>query len=270
MLSHIWFDVDNTLYQMVGTRLEARIFNEMYNAVLDKRAALNPHFQAQLAELEKKESNSLSAVGKILAALEKIYDGLYYGDESKGIEGLDSHSRVFAALGLERKLANDAYNKPNIPEYVGREPRLVGLFAYFDIIDMPYSLYSNNHASTVDPVLEKLGLKPTNFKIRIYGDAYPKGMGDEGFGVIIAQSNVAPPNILFVGDRPSVDLRPARQQGMKTALVTWPERNQSDQDMRIRIPYSKKTYADYTLENGPYGIKEIVDSLLRPGRNTGL
>ncbi len=266
-LSHIWFDVDNSLYQMVGTRLEARIFNEMYNVVLDNRPALNPQFQAQLAALEKlmerekKEKNSLGAA-------EKMYDELYYGDESKGIEGLDSHSRVFNVLGLERQLANAAYNRPDIPESVTRDPRLIGLFAHFDVIGMKYSIYSNNRGSIVYDVLERLGLRPSSFKFMINGDAYPKGLGDDGFNVIIAQSNVAPANIMFVGDRPGVDLKPAKQKGMKTALVTWPERDEPEQDsLRIRIPYRKNDYANYVLENGPYGIKEIVDSLLRPEQN---
>ena len=256
-LSHVWFDVDNTLYRLVGTELEVLIFHEMYKAVLERKDLLNSQAKSSLAQLQRSGMAPHDAV-------EKFYDELYYGDESKGIEGLDSHSRVFKSLGLERQIANDAYNNPKIPEYVERAPPLIDLFAHFKKIDMPYSLYSNNRASTVDVVLERLGLVPKEFKFRIYGDSYPKGLGDEGFDAIIARSNVAPANILFVGDRPSIELKPAKDKGMKTALVTWPKSDESD---RSRIPYMKKTFADYVLNNGPYGIKEIVDSLLRPEQN---
>ena len=257
MLSHIWFDVDNTLYRLVGTELEVLIFNEMYTAVIKNKSMLNSQAKSLLVRLVKGGMSEYDAV-------EKFYDDLYYGDKSKDIEGLDSHSRVFKSLGLDRHIANEAYNNPKIPEYVEMKTELIDMFAHFRKIEMPYSLYSNNRASTVDIVLERLGLVPKEFKFRIYGDAYPKGLGDEGFDAIIAQSNVAPANILFVGDRPNIELKPAKDKGMRTALVTWPKSEESD---RSRIPYRKKNFADYVLENGIYSIKEIVDSLLRPEQN---
>lgn len=238
-LLHVWFDVDNTLYKM-SDQLEARILDAMYDRV------------SELLKISLEETRN-------------IYDTL--------LRHTESHTASFKRLGLSADEARKTYNSTDIQSFVQRDPALVQMFNYFAELRIPCSIYSNSYMRTIDAILHKLGLesdRTKRFAFKIPGEAFPKTEVDpsnpedtaafqrvqlSGFGRIIELTHsdaglfyTGPDNILFVGDREKIDIRPAKLAGMRTARVMWGKQ--------------EDTKADYKLED-IYQLRQIVESLVR-------
>lgn len=229
-LRHIWFDLDFTLFdRRKYIRLEADILNAMYKFAAEK-------------------------LGWQIDKVMREYDRAY--------RQCESHTGVFRALGLPPAQAKEIYHKVDTASYLHQDERLIRMFNSFKEKKLPFSVYSNSFAGAIDRSLKKLGLNPLTFEYRLPGEAFPKvrldGGKSAGFKRIVDLSKslesrlnpsgekLQPEQILYIGDREKVDIKPANEEGLTTALV-WTKRKRSE--------------ADYTLPT-LYAIRPVVDSLV--------
>ncbi len=241
-LVHIWFDLDFTLFSPIKyCRLEARIFQEMHSYVATQ-------------------------LGKPLAEVEERYQNLY--------EDLESHSKVFRHLGLPPEKAREVYDCVNTTSWLKKDKKLVRLFKYLKSINLPYSIYSNSYSQSIERIVDKLGVNPTSFKFKLAGESFPKGLDTifkkDGFRRMIelsrqADSKISPNQIMYVGDRNLIDMKPAKERGIRTALVWYDAKRikEYNDERRKRGKQSlPPSYADYDLPT-IYSIRPVVESLVR-------
>ena len=105
-------------------------------------------------------------------------------------------------------------------KYLRTDGKLIALFQ--SLTRFRHLIISNGIEDHIIKALESLGLSALRFeKIitpEITGIAKPD---PRAFEMAIEYTRVAPEKHLMIGDRPAVDLVPARALGMKTCLVSW-------------------------------------------------
>ena len=99
---------------------------------------------------------------------------------------------------------------------------------------LPLYLWSNNTNLVATMILKHLGLLADFSRLYTLTDLLERGMMDDEIGVYLKPSSrrageiahalqLAPANILMVGDRYEVDLQPAEEVGMRVLQVRMPE-----------------------------------------------
>lgn len=198
-LKHIWFDMDGTL------TIHTNKFTEAHNILRYET----------YASLVGREVND-----DVINDFEKLYKK--YG----------SNSAVFTHLGKESdfwmqhfdKLDQDLYYEPVADVY--------------DTLDklrkkVPISLFTNAKLKNAQKTMSVIKVDMGWFTSIISGDDVPnRKPALDGFSLIIQRSKLPASQILYVGDRVDVDIKPARKLGMKTCLV-----------------YSKSSQADYSINS---------------------
>jgi len=194
MVKHVWFDMGGTLYKETPE----------FKAVHDK------HLYATYARL----------VGEQHIAKAKLdYDALYkqYG----------SNSAVFRSLGMPSDFWHKAFDELDVSSLLSPD---------FDTIStlkaikktLPISLFTNIKPNTIKNVLAHLQIPITDFTYIISGDDIKERKPNlEGFHKMVELTNLPPDEIMYVGDRIDVDIKPAKAVGMKTCLV-WSSSDEAD------------------------------------------
>ena len=228
---HIWFDVNGAMYR-IDAHMGALILDRMYSAIA----------QATGRRLDQ--------------ALQKEYDD-HYAD-------LQSHKLVFSKrYELSPDVARGAQAKANVARHIMRDKQLLGLFRYLNRRKIPCSIYSNSYSGAIRVILNRLGLMGAEFTFKhmLTGDT-PKYDGIVGFQRALELSMVSKERaheVLFVGDREKIDIAPAREAGMSTALV-WVEgleRIVEERDVSRKSAHFKCPDI--------YSVKQVVQRLERSG-----
>ena len=97
---------------------------------------------------------------------------------------------------------------------------------------VPISIFTNVKPERNRRTLAAVDIKPEWFTHVISGDDIKERKPAlDGFYLMIEKTNLPPEEILYVGDRVDVDIKPAKTVGMKTCLV-----------------YGKSSEADYSTD----------------------
>jgi FMN phosphatase YigB (HAD superfamily) len=188
-IQHVWFDLNGTL-----TRETAAY-----------RAAL-----ANVGHVALADALGLPVDSTII----ELYDKLYRHHGTK--------SAIFKALGKGKdywpsrfaSLDQLAYLEPD-EEISDTLNRLSGV--------VPISLLSNSRMEKVEATLAAVQISMALFTCVLTSSDIPNPKPAlDGFELIVSRSKLPPDKILFVGDRESADIVPARSVGLRTALV-WGE-----------------------------------------------
>jgi HAD superfamily hydrolase (TIGR01549 family) len=193
-IKHIWFDLDGTL------TIHTPEFHKAHNELRYKTYA--------------------EAVGKPLAAeLEQEYENLY--------KKFGSNSAVFRSLGLPSDYWQNYFNTLDEVEFYKPEPQVYKTLETLRTI-VPISLFTNVKPDKNLRTLAAIGIKPELFTYILTGDDIKERKpAMDGFHAMIEKSQLPPEQILYVGDRIDVDIKPAKLAGMQTCLL-WKKAAEAD------------------------------------------
>lgn len=204
-IEHAWFDVNGSLYEMTEDRTE-RLLTQMYEAIADH----SPYWQ------ERRKKGGLWR-----RELQREYQEHLEDRVNKR-----SHKLIFQnAYGLDPDLAREAQRRANIAETLAPDPKLFELFLFLRDRTIPFSYYTSSLSNETRHTLDRLGLDrnpPFQFTFRMHGEQGRAYEGKLEHAMMIKLSGIAREDahkIIYVGDRPDMDTRPARRAGMSTALV---------------------------------------------------
>ena len=194
MIKHIWFDLDKTLAIPIPE------FDQVHRELL----------LSVYADVVQKP---------ITEDLEQEYKALYkeYG----------SNLAVFRSLGLPSDfwqthsdtLDETKFYRPNIKinETLKKLKEIV-----------PISIFTNVKAEKNLKMLKAIDVNPAWFACVLTGDDIKERKPAlDGFHAMIEQSKLLPGEILYVGDRIDVDIKPAKLAGMKACLL-WAKSDEAD------------------------------------------
>ncbi|MBI2547815.1 HAD family hydrolase [Candidatus Woesearchaeota archaeon] len=201
-IKHVWFDLDGTLVKRSDafTKAHAQLRYETY----------------------------AKAVGKPLTEkLKTEFEGLY---AKQG-----SNSAVFRSLGFPSDFWQKCFSQLDKSRYY-KPVKAVTLTLKRLKDKVPISLFTNLRSEGVDKTLQLIDIDKAWFTFIVTGDdIQERKPAQDGFYEMIKRSQVPAEEILYVGDRVTVDILPAKKVGMKTCLV-WSISDQAD--------YSFKNFED--------------------------
>ena len=207
MLKHLWFDMAGTLYKETPEFQVA-------------------HDQLRYTTYAKLVGQSDSAKAK--EEYEKLY--AQHG----------SNSAVFRSLGQPSDFWMRAFEEMDVTTLLRPDPVIVETLAALKE-QLPISIFTNFKREKVVALLEHLQIPSSLFTHTVTGDDVPERKPDlAGFHRMIELSNVPADQTMYVGDRVDVDIKPAKQLGMKTCLI-----------------YGESSEADYCVQS--FGeVKKVV------------
>lgn len=207
MLQHLWFDMAGTLYKET------------------------PEFQTAHDQLRYATYAKLVGQNDLTKAKEE-YDELYaqYG----------SNSAVFRSLGQPSDFWMRVFEEMDVTTLLRPDPIISETLVSLKEL-LPISIFTNFKREKVVALLEYLQIPASLFTHILTGDDVPERKPDPaGFHKMIELSQVPAEQIMYVGDRIDVDIKPAKQLGMKTCLI-----------------YDNSSEADYCIDDFAK-LKEIV------------
>ncbi len=207
LVDAVGFDLDNTLYCSTSA-----ITQKIQNYMLAKASAF---------------------LGRSLTQVQQEYTRIY--------SQLQSGRKTLEALGVPQaqQAVQDALEHADIVSLLQRDDRLVALLQKLQI---SYKLFliTGSQEQTAHNKLNTLGISQTTFDLAMYSGAPYERHDGSAFRHVAQMFNIPLTRILFVGDRERVDILPAKQLGVKTAIVN-----------------ASSTYADYQLTT-LYDLEQIL------------
>lgn len=196
-IKHVWFDLDGTL------TVHTAEFHEAHNQLRYKT----------YAEVVKKPVDD---------ALKAEFEALYkqYG----------SNSAVFRSLGLPSDYWQHYFNSLDETKYFKPSQEINDTLKRLREI-VPISIFTNVKLERLLATLKAIDIDPEWFTILLTGDDIKERKPAlDGFHLMIERSKLPPKNLLYVGDRVDVDVKPAKTVDIQTCLL-----------------YSESPEADYCL-----------------------
>lgn len=181
----IVFDLDGTLY----------VCDEFAATIQEEAAA----YMAALKGVGQEEMSRLMAATRLRLA-----------EETGAVQTL---SAVCTALGGSIVGLHAHFESHLRPEaYLVREPRVIALL---DRLHQQYSLYiyTNNNRAVATRIIDYLGLNGHFDGVFAIDDSWVAKPDEARLDQILSETGLAPPQVLFVGDRYDVDLRLPEQKG---------------------------------------------------------
>ncbi len=133
---------------------------------------------------------------------------------------LQSGRRTLEALGISeaQALVQDALEHADITSLLQRDERFVSLFQR---LQTSYRLFllTGSQEQTAHNKLRALGISPTAFNLSLYAGARYERHDGSAFRHVAQVFGVPLTRLFFVGDREKVDILPAKQLGVKTAII---------------------------------------------------
>jgi len=132
-------------------------------------------------------------------------------------------------VGIDRrKFYEKLVGKLDPHQAIQPRPELKKMLRELRKMGLKVGCHTNSSRGLARLVLNALGLDLEDFDVVITSDdAEPKPMPD-GYLRIVDQLAVKPEEILYVGDRWAVEVKPAKELGMKTALVSKRRKGEPD------------------------------------------
>lgn len=197
-IKHVWFDLDGTL------SIHTPEFHEA-------------HDKLRYETFAKAKNQPLTD------ALKQEYDQLY--------KELGTNSAVFRSLGLPSDYWMSHFNTLDKSVYYRPIPKIFGTLKRLKEI-IPISLFTNDSRSGTEKTLRVINVEEAWFAHIITGDEVPERKPNlHGFRFMVEKSNLPASQLLYVGDRVTADIVPAKTVGMQTCLV-----------------YNESTKADYCFD----------------------
>lgn len=186
MVKHVWFDLGGTLHK----------------ETLDFKTAHDKHLYATYAKLANKQDTA------------KAKDDYYILYKQHG-----SNSAVFRALGMPSDFWHKAFDELDVSSLLHPDPEVTNTLKAIKKL-VPISLFTNIKPRTIQKILGLLQIPITDFTYIISGDDISERKPNlEGFHKIIELTNLPPNEIMYVGDRVDVDIKPAKELGMASCLI---------------------------------------------------
>lgn len=184
-LKAIIFDIDGTLYRSREYEVYLR---GLINEVLGELLGIGAEEAGRRLEEVKRELRTVSASIEALGA---------------------DRRRLFEMLG--KRIEPWRYLKPR-PEVkrVLRELRGAGL---------RLGCHTNSGRRLMEKVLAALDLSPRDFHACVTSDDAAPKPSKEGYILLLKLLDTSPERTLYVGDRWEVEVKPAKELGMMTAMV---------------------------------------------------
>jgi putative hydrolase of the HAD superfamily len=130
-----------------------------------------------------------------------------------------SNSAVFRALGKSPDYWSKALDDMDFSKVLSPDPEVTNSLKELKE-KVPISLFTNFIKPRVNELLGYLVIPPSYFIHMITGDEIiNRKPALDGFYRMIDKSGLPPENILYVGDRIDVDIKPAKTLGIKTCLI---------------------------------------------------
>ena len=194
MIKHIWFDIEGTL------TIRSDEFNKAHNQLRYKTFA--------------------EIVGKPLTEeLKQKFEKLY--------AKCGSNSAVFRSLGCTSDFWQIRFNTLDKTKFY--KP-IKTVYTTLEKLKekISISIFTNLKPDEIENILKIIQIDKGWFTFIISGDDIKERKPElDGFYEIIKRTGLPPAEILYVGDRVSVDIIPAKKVGMKTCLV-WDKSNEAD------------------------------------------
>jgi len=194
------FDVDGTLYR--SREYEEHLLNKMVETIAEMLGVDLETAAMRLAE-GKKVTKTVSGTVEML-----------------GLDRSEFYSRLAEKVDVDR--------------FIKRNDRVKSLLDGLRRRGFYVALHTNSGKDLAQKVLKALGVDSRSYDLIITSDDAPPKPSTEGYEKLLSHFEVEPGQALYVGDRYEVELEPARQVGMKTALVHG---------------VAKKIIVDYRLES---------------------
>lgn len=185
-IQHIWFDLDGTIAMRTSGYAQRHA---------DVRYATYAEITGQ----------------PYTDALAEEYEALY---QKHG-----SNSAVFHSLGLPADFWREQTEVSGLSsQYLPKIEVIKTLQALRTHV--PISVFSNGSRAEVESILGAVHIPESWFQFVLTGDDVDERKpGLAGFKEIIRRSELAPQNILYVGDRFGTDILPAKKVGLTTCLA---------------------------------------------------
>jgi HAD superfamily hydrolase (TIGR01549 family) len=198
-IKHVWFDMDGTL----------TVHTEEFDKVHD----------------DLRYKTYASVVGRqVDDELIREYEELY---KKHG-----SNSAVFTSLGKPSDFWMQYFDQLDQTRYYEPIPEIYETLDKLRTI-VPISLFTNARLANTHKTLEVVNVNADWFTHIVSGDDIAnRKPALDGFHLMIEKSAIPAQQILYVGDRVNVDVKPAKAVDMKACLV-----------------YSKSDEADYSFES---------------------
>ena len=185
-IRHIWFDLAGTLTEQPAA------FHQAHD-----------HLRYQ---------TYAQATGRVLTpSLEREFDAQY--------TQLGSNSAVFTALGLPSDYWMQASDKLDETDFYTASSQPADTLKHLHK-KLQISLFTNYRPNKISRLLQAINVNEDWFSHILSGDdVTERKPALAGFYRLIELSAESPEHILYVGDRVNVDIVPAKQLGLRTALL---------------------------------------------------
>jgi putative hydrolase of the HAD superfamily len=185
-IKHVWFDFAGTLYK------ETPEFHKVHD---------------ELRYLTYARITGVSDMEEAKREYKKMYDK--HG----------SNSAVFRSLGKSSDFWMKTQEDLDHSQILQPDPVVITTLDKIRTI-MPISIFSNFRQGQIEEILEHLEIQIDWFTNIITGDDIAERKPAlDGFYEMVKRSNVPAGELLYVGDRVDVDIKPAKSVGMKTCLI---------------------------------------------------
>ncbi|MBI2105794.1 HAD hydrolase-like protein [Candidatus Woesearchaeota archaeon] len=189
----VGFDLDGTLYKSTP-EMNDRIRNKIAERILEKKPELKSAERAR-----------------------EFFEERY--------KEFRSGNRVLADVGYEnsRKIMDDCIINTDVIDLISADPELARIMhAIRDKYDFIYLITSSPEKSANEKLC-KIGISPKIFNDFMFGDeGLNKDDGSAFKEMIRCMPYVKPYRHIYVGDKLSSDILPAKKIGMRTAAVWFP------------------------------------------------
>ncbi len=130
-----------------------------------------------------------------------------------------THSAAFSSLGLPSDYWQQHFAAMDEEKYYEPDERVYGTLAKLKDI-VPISVFTNAKPERLQRTLTVIQVDPNWFTHTLTGDdVQQRKPALEGFHKMIEITGLPSEQVLYVGDRVSADILPAKEVGMRTALV---------------------------------------------------
>lgn len=169
--------------------------------------------------------------------------GVGFDEAYRRLREVKARVRTFSlsveVLGIDRRtFYNLVADRVEACKYIPRRPELKTMLRELHALGLKVGCHTNSGRRLAEKVLECLGLGLKDFDVCVTSeDAAPKPL-EGGYLLFLSRLGLNPDEVLYVGDRWSVEVEPAKKLGMLTALVASRPRGEPDLYLRdvVELP----------------------------------
>lgn len=186
-IKSVGFDFDNTLYEP------------------------NPEINEKIREYVCRHASE--ALNKSYASIRKKFDELYLETES------GSESLKLLGISEGKVLMQEALEKADIASVLKKDDRLVRVLSKLNESYRLFLITGSSERISLKK-LGVLGINPDLFHPKLYFDSpFLREDGGSAFKYVSELHGVSLEQMMFVGDREQIDIIPANELGLTTAIV---------------------------------------------------